>query len=86
MKKIVCVLRPFTMAQNIFVYEDGNKIEVATSTLGEINDNLVELAYKHNVTEIELVGSKIYAKGIQKKIEKVELTKYNTNNIIVKII
>lgn len=86
MKKIVCVLRPFTMAQNIFVYEDGNKIEVTTSTLDKINDALVELVQKHSINEIELVGSKMYAKGIQNKIEKAELTKYNTNNISIKII
>lgn len=86
MKKIVCVLRPFTMAQNIFVYEDGNKIEVKQTTINAMADMLFELSEKHSVYNIEIVGSKVYAKGIKNQVEKEELSKFNINKLNINII
>lgn len=86
MKKIVSVIRPFTLKQNIFVYEDGNKIDVVSADFDSIEDTLVEIAKKYEANEIELIGSKNFSKGIQHRIENVEMTKYSTNTIQVKLI
>lgn len=86
MKKIVSVIKPFIVNQNIFVYEDGNKIDALSAPLNSIQDILIETANKYNITEIELIGSKKYSKGIENKIKETEMSKYNQNKINIKLI
>ena len=86
MKKIVSVIKPFTMQQNIFVYEDGNKIDALTANLDNIQEILLDTAMKYNANEIQLVGAKNYSKGIKNKIEELEISKYNENKIIIDLI
>lgn len=86
MKKIVSVIRPFLMKQNIFVYENGNKIDVTSAPLNAIETVLVETAKKYDVKTIELVGPKSYSAGIKLRVEGAEMDKYNKNDIEVKII
>lgn len=85
MKKIVTVIKPFIMQQNIFVYEDGNKIDLFSVNLEDIENSLIETAKKYDVTDIELIGSKSYSKGIKNKIEVAEMNKYNENKLNIKI-
>ena len=85
MKKIVSVIKPFTVQQNVFVYEDGNKIEVISTPLNDIQNTMVEIADKYNINEIELIGSKKYSKGIENKIKEIEMTKYNENKLNIKL-
>ena len=85
MKKIVSVIKPFVVNQNVFVYEDGNKIDVISANLEDIENSLIEIAEKYNVIDIELIGSKNYSKGIKNKIETAEMTKYNTNKLNIKL-
>ena len=86
MKKIVSVIRPFTLEQNIFVYEDGNKIDVASIELEKIQDKLIELAATYEVKEIQLIGSKNFCIGIKQKIETAEIAKYGKNELEIKIV
>ncbi len=86
MKKIVSVIRPFTLNQNIFVYEDGNKIDVVSVELEKIEDTIIETAKKYDVKEIQLIGSKKFSKGIQEKIETAEMTKYGKNDLEIKLV
>ena len=58
MKKIVSVIKPFVVNQNVFVYEDGNKIDVLSVPLNDIQNILVNTATQYEVTDIELIGSK----------------------------
>ena len=86
MKKIVSVIRPFTLKQNIFVYEDGNKIEVSSTELDNIADKIIELAYKYEIKNVQLIGAKNFSKGIKNKIETAEMTKYNKNVLVIELI
>ena len=86
MKKIVSVIRPFTLKQNIFVYEDGNKIDVVSIEMDSIEDKLIDLAKQYEVKEIQLIGSKNYCSHIKETIEEKEIAKYGKNDLIVKII
>ena len=86
MKKIVSVIKPFVINQNVFVYEDGNKIDVLFSPLEEIQNLIVNTATQYEITDVELIGSKKYLNGIANKIKEVELTKYNENKLNINII
>ena len=86
MKKIVSVIKPFIMNQNIFIYEDGNKIDALSVSLDDIHEILVDTAIKYEATEIELIGSIKYLNGIANKIKETEINKYNENKFNIKII
>lgn len=86
MKKIVSVIKPFVINQNVFVYEDGNKIDVLSVPLNNIQDILVETATKYEVTDIELVGSKKYLNGIVNKVKETEMSQYNEHKLNINII
>ena len=86
MKKIVSVIKPFTYNQNVFVYEDGNKIETTITNLDNLSNTLFELIDKYNTNEINLIGNLKFSKGKKEKIENAEMTKYNDNKINIELI
>lgn len=86
MKKIVSVIKPFVINQNIFVYEDGNKIDVVSVPLNDIQNILVNTATQYEVTDIELIGSKKYLNGIVNKIKETEISQYNEHKLNITII
>lgn len=86
MKKIVSVIKPFIINQNIFVYEDGNKIDVLSVPLNDIQNILINTATKYEISDIELIGSKKYLNGIINKIQEEEVKQYNKNKLNIKII
>ena len=86
MKKIVSVIKPFIINQNVFVYEDGNKIDVLSVPLDNIQNILINTAIKYEVNDIELIGSKKYLNGIINKIQEEEIKQYNANKLNIKII
>lgn len=86
MKKIVSVIKPFVVNQNVFVYEDGNKIDVLSVSLNDIQNILVNTATQYEVTDIELIGSKKYLNGIVNKIKETEMSQYNEHKLNINII
>jgi hypothetical protein len=86
MKKIVSVIKPFVVNQNVFVYEDGNKIDVLSVPLNDIQDILVKTATKYEVTDIELIGSKKYLNGIVNKVKETEMSQYNEHKLNITIV
>ena len=86
MKKIVSVIKPFVVNQNVFVYEDGNKIDVLSVSLNDIQNILVNTATQYEVTDIELIGSKKYLNGIVNKIKETEMSQYNKHKLNINII
>ena len=86
MKKIVSVIKPFVINQNIFVYEDGNKIDVLSAPLADIQKIIVNTAIKYELNDVELLGSKKYLTGIVNKIKEVEISQYKENKLNINII
>ena len=86
MKKIMSIIKPFILEQNVIVYEDGNKIDVASCNLNELPETMLQLATQYELTNIELAGPVSYLKGIQKQIQELEMSTYSTNNIEIKLI
>lgn len=85
MKKIISIDRPFEMEKSFIVYEDGNKIDIATYTVENRTDVLFSLIEKHQVYQIDLVGPKKYMAGVKNQIEKAKMVKYKNNNFELEI-
>lgn len=86
MRKIVGIIKPFDMKQDLYVYEDGNKLEITETKMDGIYNTIFALVDKYNITQINLLGAKQYNKGLVKKIKEEEMKKYNTNKLIINII
>lgn len=86
MKKIVSVLKPFTFQQNIFIYEDGVRINNLISNWDTLQEDILYIALKNNINEINLLGSNTYSEKIKEKIKELELTKYNENKLNINLI
>ena len=84
MKKIVGVIRPFTVTQNLFVYNDEECLESLTINLDDIPKVITSLASNYEVNDILLVGSKKFSEGIKNNIQK-EYNKYNSNILNIKL-
>lgn len=81
MNKIICLLNAYTLEQEIIVYENTNKVEIAKTTIENLNNKLFELVNKYNVATVSLHGARQFTKGIGQNIQKYELNKYNENKI-----
>lgn len=86
MKKIVAMIQPFSMKQNFYVYEDGNKLTSATPTINEINETVFSFMQEYEVTQLDLVGPKQFNRGLSKKIKEAEMTKFNENKLEINIV
>ena len=87
MDKVLLVnIKPFTFTQIISIFEDGNEVETMAVPMNKIEEEILILAKHNDISEVNLVGPKVYTKGIQKKIEKVELKTYNKNMLDIKLI
>lgn len=84
MKKLVTILQPFDLKQTVYVYEDGNKIQVAEFETAEVADGICKLAQSLDTKEINLGGAKKYALGIGKKIEEAAAAQYSITDLEIK--
>ena len=86
MKKIIGIVRPFDTTQTFYVYEDGNKINIMSIPIEQMENHILNLCEQYEITQVDLTGPKQYIKGIQERVQKAELTKYNNNKININII
>lgn len=85
-KKIIAILHPFEYKHFIYVYQDGNKIDMAKVLIDDVPDNIITFAEKYKINKIELSGPKQYARGIQNKIQEYEITKYGKSRLDIELI
>ena len=69
-KKIIGLLQPFDLKQNIYVYEDGNKIEIIETKVDNFTSEMLQLINKYKIEDIELARTKKYTKGIGAKVQE----------------
>lgn len=81
MTKVVTVLQPFTLQQNVYVYEDGNKLEAITVDTVNVQDTIASLVKEYAAAEINFGGPVKYAKGIGKKVQEILLKNFSIDNI-----
>lgn len=49
MKKIIGIIHPFDIYQTFYVYEDGNKLEIVKTKMGDIPKTIFELSQTYDV-------------------------------------
>lgn len=86
MKKIVGILRPFDYNQQFFVFENGNRLASFSMSVTEIPDEILAIAKKYEITQVDLTGPKQYATGIKKRILENELKTYSENSLTINLI
>ena len=86
MKTLFIYARPFTFTQNILMFEDGKEIENEVVSMNTLEESVVCLARLNNIAEVNIAGPKFYIKGIQKKIQKIELEKYSENTLKINLV
>lgn len=86
MKKIISTIQPFDIKQAVYVYEDGNKIDITSIDLENLSEHLLNKAKEYDIEDIYLVGANQYSKQIKNKCEEKELEKYNSNKIKINLI
>lgn len=84
-KKIVSIVHPFMLKQQVYVYEDGNKIDVVEAQTSELPNIIAETANKYEIIDINLGGSKRYNKALGTKISESYLSKYSTKGKQIEI-
>ena len=85
-KKIIGLLQPFDLKQNIYIYEDGNKIEIIETKVDNFTSEMLQLINKYKIEDIELAGPKKYTKGIGAKVQEEYIKNYSNNNLNIKYI
>jgi hypothetical protein len=85
MKKIVTVIKPFTLNQNVYVYEDNEIVDVNQVKLSDLQDTIVTMANEYKANDVTLVGAKKFSTGIKNKIKEVEMAKYNCNKLNIEV-
>lgn len=81
MKKIITILRPFVLNQLIYVYDDGNQIDIFETTIEDLPHKIIEITEKYNINQVDISGPTQYAKGIINKITQKETEKYSMNKL-----
>ncbi|AXF52464.1 MAG: hypothetical protein [Caudoviricetes sp.] len=81
MKKIIAIIAPFQLKQDVYVYEDGNKVDIRYPKLEELEETIFSLSEQYDVEKVNLIGSKQFNRGLVKKIKEKELSKYQKNRL-----
>lgn len=81
MKKIVSCIFPFSLNQNIIIYDKDLKLLSTHSTVESMPETLVRLANTFDVNEIQLRGNQDFIKNIIDKTYQKELREYGVNKL-----
>lgn len=83
MKKIVGIIHPFDIYQTFYVYDEGTEVETVQTKIRDIPNTVFELSRVYNIDSVDLSGAKEFSVGIVKQIREKEISKYNTNKLII---
>lgn len=85
MKKIIAIVTPFQLKQDVYVYEDGNKVDIRYPKLEDLEETIFTLSEQYDIEKVSLIGSKQFNRGLSKKIKEKELSKYNKNKLDISL-
>lgn len=84
MRKIIGMVSPVAPSQQIYVYENGNKIEMFSVGVDEITNTIFTITDQYtDIEQVELFGPKQYANGIARRIKEAETSKYSNRSLEV---
>lgn len=77
---IIGNIKPFIFAQQLMVVDEEGVKEVVSTSLKNLPENICELSHKYNCTKVKIAGSKKYNKGLEDKIKKCYIAKFNNSD------
>lgn len=86
MKKIVAIIQPFDAMQNLYAYENGNKIGSERCQINNIPQGILDATKKYDAEEIDLHGPIQFNRGLKKQIELKEKLLYNNNELKINLV
>lgn len=66
MKKIIGIVNPFELKQDLYVYEDNVKIDAVQPNLDQLSKAIFALVEQYDIQEIAIKGPKTYVNGLLK--------------------
>lgn len=80
MKKIIGIVNPFELKQDLYVYEDNVKIDAVQSNLDQLPKTIFALAERYDIQEIAIKGPRTYVNGLKNSID------YTNKNLKITIL
>ena len=82
MANIVVNYRPFTLEQEIFVYDNGVCVELLQAPIDKIPDTISGLQNRYNIEQINLCGNQDYLSRFQAELS----LKFANSNVKINIV
>ena len=82
MANIVVNYRPFTLVQEIFVYDNGVCVELLEAPIDKISDIISGLQSRYNIEQINLCGNQDYLSRFQAELS----LKFANSNVEINIV
>ena len=87
MQKLVVKINPFCRQQQIYIYDsEQHKAPSVQVELDELNFTILKIAEEKGIDRVDLVGPKVYNRGVQNQLKQTQQKLYNKNNLEVNLI
>ena len=85
-KKIVSIIRPFSLIQEIHIYDNGMEVDEINTSLTDFNNTIFNIVNTENINQIDLFGPRKYLNGLKKELLQIGKTKYQKDDIVINIL
>lgn len=85
-KKIVSIIRPFSLIQEIHIYDNGMEVDEINTSLTDFNNTIFNIVNTKNINQIDLFGPRKYLKGLKNELLQIGKTKYQKDDLIINIL
>ena len=85
-KKIVSIIRPFSLIQEIHIYDNGMEVDEINTSLNDFNNTIFNIINTENINQIDLFGPRKYLNGLKKELLQIGKTKYQKDDLVINIL
>ena len=85
-KKIVSIIRPFSLIQEIHIYANGMEVDEINTSLTDFNNTIFNIVNTENINQIDLFGPRKYLNGLKKELLQIGKTKYQKDDLVINIL
>lgn len=85
-KKIVSIIRPFSLIQEIHIYDNGMEVDEINTSLTDFNNTIFNIVNTKNINQIDLFGPRKYLNGLKKELLQIGKTKYQKDDLVINIL
>ena len=85
-KKIVSIIRPFSLIQEIHIYDNGMEVDEINTSLTDFNNTIFNIVNTESINQIDLFGPRKYLNGLKKELLQIGKTKYQKDDLVINIL